>query len=412
MRYSVRGFGSLFSGIGGLDMALNVCGWNSVWQVEQDGFCTKVLEWHWPNIRRYGDIREIDWADVEPVELVCSGFPCQPFSVAGQNRGEDDERNMWPETYRAIRELGPRYVFLENVPGLLAHAYFGRILGDLAEGGYDAVWDTFTAAEVGAPHRRERLFILAYARHGTGSPESGQQPEGGAQEFGGCSEAPVAHARREPEHVQQSPQRLRESAREGDSLGHPEGNAGARRAEPAGRAGQALSGRSGATVGHTSGERPRERPEQPSRSSSRRPTSAGDSVADAAGSRQRTGLRNDDAGQPDAVGNREECEELAHPDSGGRENPRRGEESSPVWHDGNANDGSKTPESGSVFPPGPDDQDTWARVLAEVPALEPAVCRVATGVPDRTHRLRALGNAVVPAQGAYALRTLWDRMME
>ncbi len=313
-------YGSLFSGIGGLDLAMEACGHAPLWQVEMDAFCNGILDTHGPDLQRYMDIREINWAVVDRPDLLCGGFPCQPFSVAGQNRGVDDDRNMWPETYRAVRELGPRYVFLENVPGLLAHGYFGRILGDLAEGGYDAVWDTFTAAEVGAPHRRERLFILAYAGH-------------------------------ESQQLQQR------------------------------RAGPELAGE-------------------------------GVRVADAAGSRQRTGLGDDDAGQPDAAGNREEREELAHPNSGGRESPRWAEESSPVWHDGNANDGPKTLESGSVFPPGPDDRDAWTRVLAEVPALEPAVCRVATGVPDRTHRLRALGNAVVPAQGAYAFRFLWQRMIE
>lgn len=268
-------FGSLFSGIGGLDMALEACGGSPAWQVENDSFCTKVLERHWPDVTRYGDIREVDWQGVERVELVCAGFPCQPISVAGQNRGEDDERNMWPETYRAIRELGPRYVFLENVPGLLAHGYFGRILGDLAQGGYDAVWDTFTATGIGASHRRERLFILAYAR------QERLESSGAIGELGrvglSLEGKPVAHAsinlRRtlgddaretsngagdrdvanaDPGRHGEPSEALCAGGRahlNGSSpLGHPEGDAGARRAEPAGRAGQALPGRSGAAV--------------------------------------------------------------------------------------------------------------------------------------------------------------------
>ncbi len=274
--------GSLFAGIGGLDLALEDCGHESVWQVEIDPFCVSILKRHWPDVKRYGDIRKIDWMAVERPDIVAAGFPCQPFSVAGERRGEDDERNLWAETYRAVRELRSRYVFLENVPGLLVHRYFGTILGDLAKGGYDAVWDTFTAAEVRAPHRRERLFILAYSS----------------------------------------------STR--------------------------LEGRRNGRTGFTA---------EPGRLLPPRPSEL---LADAAGSRQRTGFRDDDAGQPDALGR---------------------------------------------FPPGPDDRDAWARVLAEMPEVEPAVCRVAARVPDRTHRLRALGNAVVPAQGAHAFRSLWHRMV-
>lgn len=97
------------------------------------------------------------------VDVVTAGFPCQPFSCAGKNRGSDDERNLWPDTIRIIREVGPRFAFLENVPNLLAHDYFGEILGSLAEVGFDAEWGVVSAAECGAWHRRERLWILAYA---------------------------------------------------------------------------------------------------------------------------------------------------------------------------------------------------------------------------------------------------------
>ena len=98
----------------------------------------------------------------EAVDLLAGGFPCQGYSVAGKRRGEADERNLWPEVIRAIRYLRPRYVFLENVRNLLTFDYFGTILGELANAGYDAEWGVFSAAEVGAWHRRERLFILAY----------------------------------------------------------------------------------------------------------------------------------------------------------------------------------------------------------------------------------------------------------
>lgn len=97
-------------------------------------------------------------------DVVSAGFPCQPFSVAGAGAGEDDERNMWPATLAVIRDVRPRFALLENVPGLLAHTrYFGQILGELAESGYDARWRCLSAAELGAPHRRDRLWIVAHS---------------------------------------------------------------------------------------------------------------------------------------------------------------------------------------------------------------------------------------------------------
>ena len=104
------------------------------------------------------------------IQIITAGFPCQPFSCSGIQRGKDDERNMWPDTIRIIREVRPRWVLLENVKGLLSigkepgkNGYFGRILGDLAESGYDCRWSCISAQSVGAPHRRDRLWIVAHA---------------------------------------------------------------------------------------------------------------------------------------------------------------------------------------------------------------------------------------------------------
>jgi DNA (cytosine-5)-methyltransferase 1 len=156
-------FGSLFAGIGGIDLGLERAGWECRWQVEIDPFCRHVLEHHWPDVPRYGDIRELDWSRVERVDLLAGGFPCQPFSVAGQRRGKDDERWLWPEFAAAVRALRPRHVLVENVPGLLAgHGGMGNVLGDLAQLGYDAEWDSVPAAAVGAPHLRYRVWIVAY----------------------------------------------------------------------------------------------------------------------------------------------------------------------------------------------------------------------------------------------------------
>ncbi|KKM62118.1 hypothetical protein LCGC14_1524980, partial [marine sediment metagenome] len=154
------GFGSLYSGVGGMDLGLDRAGWIPQWQVEINPYRRQVLERHWPDVQRFTDVREVG-AELAPVDLIAAGFPCQPFSVAGRNRGEADERNMWPDTIRVIRAVRPRFALLENVPGLLAHSYFGTILGDLAEAGYDAEWFCIRASDFGATHRRKRLFIVA-----------------------------------------------------------------------------------------------------------------------------------------------------------------------------------------------------------------------------------------------------------
>jgi DNA (cytosine-5)-methyltransferase 1 len=176
--------GSLFSGIGGLDLGLERAGMIVRWQVEVDAYCTKVLAKHWPDVRRYGDITTIDWDDVECVDLVCGGFPCQPVSLAGRRAGTRDPRWFWPEFNRCVRALRPRYVVVENVPGLLVRGSgMGDVLGDLARCGYDCEWDCIPAAALGAPHLRYRVFLVGYARRGRRSGEprrrAGAEPADG-----------------------------------------------------------------------------------------------------------------------------------------------------------------------------------------------------------------------------------------
>lgn len=165
--------GSLFAGIGGFDLGLERAGFEITFQVEIDPYCQRVLAKHWPNVQRYGDIRAIDWATVPRVDLLCGGFPCQDLSFAGKRAGIDGERSgLWSEYVRAIRALRPRFILVENVPGLLTNEYMGRVLGDLAQSGYDAEWEVLSACQLGAPHPRERLFILAYPEGaGTGVDE-------------------------------------------------------------------------------------------------------------------------------------------------------------------------------------------------------------------------------------------------
>ncbi len=157
--------GSLFSGIGGLELGLEWAGMEVIWQVEFAGYPTRILEQHWPDVQRYGDITKIDKEELEHVDVICGGFPCQPFSVAGKRKGTEDDRWLWPEFRETVRTVKPRWVLVENVPELLtidSGRVFGEILRDLSQMGYDAWWGCFRASDVGAPHRRERLFIVAH----------------------------------------------------------------------------------------------------------------------------------------------------------------------------------------------------------------------------------------------------------
>lgn len=141
------------------------------WQSEIEPYCVKVLGKHWPHVPNLGDINQIDWRTVPTVDVICGGYPCQPFSVAGARNGTDDSRHLWPRFADAIRVLRPRYALLENVTGHLSLG-FDRVLADLAACGYDAQWDCVPAAGVGAPHLRDRLFCIA-TRHDVADPNSG-----------------------------------------------------------------------------------------------------------------------------------------------------------------------------------------------------------------------------------------------
>jgi DNA (cytosine-5)-methyltransferase 1 len=178
--------GSLFSGIGGLDLGLERAGFEVKWQIENNPYCQGILAKHWPDVKRYGDITTVTGHELTPVDMICGGFPCQPVSVAGQRQGVNDDKGrwLWPEFKRLVGVLRPRLVFVENVPGLLTandgHA-FGDILGDLAEFGYDAEWSVLSAADVGAPHLRKRLWLVAHAPvTTTGRDIARSHPTGGA----------------------------------------------------------------------------------------------------------------------------------------------------------------------------------------------------------------------------------------
>jgi DNA (cytosine-5)-methyltransferase 1 len=154
--------GSLFSGIGGLDLGLERAGMKVIWQSEIDPYCNKVLKKHWPKVTNHGNIKNIDWTTIERPDVICGGYPCQPFSTAGKRQGTDDPRHLWPWVRDAISALQPSYAILENVRGHLSMGGL-QVIGELAKIGYDAEWRVVSAAGLGAPHRRERIIIVAYA---------------------------------------------------------------------------------------------------------------------------------------------------------------------------------------------------------------------------------------------------------
>lgn len=154
--------GSLFSGVGGLDCGFERAGFEVKWQVENEPYCVKVLAKHWPDVKRYGDIREVTGEELEWVDCICGGFPCQDISNAGKRAGITGARSgLWSEFARIVRVVRPRFVVVENVAALLGRG-MGVVLGDLAACGYDAEWGCVSAASVGAPHLRNRVFIIAY----------------------------------------------------------------------------------------------------------------------------------------------------------------------------------------------------------------------------------------------------------
>lgn len=156
-------FGSLFSGIGGLDLGLERAGIKCLWQCEIDPYCRKVLAKHWPDVPCHDDIKTLDPTTMPAVDLLCGGFPCQDISNAGKRAGINGERSgLWSEFARIIRVVRPQYVVVENVAAITDRG-IDRVIGDLAACGYDCEWDCLPAASAGAPHIRDRTFVVANA---------------------------------------------------------------------------------------------------------------------------------------------------------------------------------------------------------------------------------------------------------
>jgi DNA (cytosine-5)-methyltransferase 1 len=420
-------FVSLFSGIGGLDRAVEAHGFQVVAQVENDPHCLTVLGRHWPEVARYGDVKEIDWHGFltrhgRP-DLVAAGFPCQPTSQAGRRKAQEDPRWLWPEVARCLRALRPPYVFVENTLGLLARG-FEDVLGDLAALGFDAEWDCLQAADVGAPHERDRVFVLAYdpaelahAEGLGGALEPGHDPQGRhvavAGAGGGAGGRGLAAGVREPGRT--------DPRRTADDVADPDGEHGT-----AGELERAAVGRLQLNGDTGRGDRAGQVAD-PSGSGwganqrrlhGRQPDIAGcdTQVADAAGEgRGRPGSGREQGGRPEPAwwpqpGRLGEA--LEHPavvggQSVGRvEQPQDGDPQR-LLHLGQPE--SRVGGDAPGLPAGLDGHRWPALPGPEQYPWEPPRT-VGKGVPDRGRRVKALGNAVVPQQGALAFGLLWQRM--
>lgn len=164
-------FGSLFTGIGGFDLGLEQSGHESVWQAESDKYCNQVLDYRWPHVKRYNDVKEVN-ENAEDVELIVGGFPCQSFSVAGNRKGFEDTRGtLFFEFARILKQKQPQSCIIENVRGLLSHdkgRTFQVILNTLDELGYDAEWQLLNSKNFGVPQNRSRIFIIGHLRGRSG----------------------------------------------------------------------------------------------------------------------------------------------------------------------------------------------------------------------------------------------------
>lgn len=352
---------ALCSGIGGLDLGLMLGigeRYRTVCHVERDAYAAAVLVARmeeqaldcapiWDDVTTF---RGEPWRGV--VDIVSAGFPCQPWSVAGKRKGTEDDRWIWPAIVRIIRECGAPLVFLENVPGLLRHG-LREVLSDLAEIGFDAEWTCVSAADVGAPHRRERLFILAY--------RSG----------GGFKAKRLAELLR--------PARVGDAHERSEALAH-----GDEHGREVLRGLGLLDGERAARGDHADG----------CDEGLAEPEHVGSVVADAIGGRR-------DGGAPNAR-RRPLGRSVTERPGGELEHPER------PRLEGRGHPGPQR----FAFPPGPGDAEGWERWLAAggpAPA-EPGLRRGIDGPSSRMDRLRCLGNGVVPQQAALAFRMLSERV--
>lgn len=375
----------LFSGIGGFALAAEWSGITTVAHSEVEKYACKVYHRHFPASVCLGDITTIDWSKHESPFLLTGGFPCQPHSVAGKRKASADERDLWSECVRALGGLRPRYAIFENVAGLFTSdggRFFNRILSDVASLGYDAEWRVLSAADVGAPHRRERVWIVAH------SPDAGitrgeREPGVDAKEGGGRVHIGSGDGSENVVYSRGDGQSAREITGGVGQRGLDRTTGEVEACEPTGSGG-------GEDVADSSCREndKRERSRMAEKSGSGRrvnPTvvAGGEDVADST-SNGRKPRR--ESNTPEEQGGRESGgggvgEDVPHPEVPRLEGPEpeRG-----------ARTAGRATESGSRGR-----RDDWW-------TLEPNVGRVDHGIPSRVDRLKGLGNAIVP-QCAYRI---------
>lgn len=195
---------SLFSGIGGFDLAAEWAGWTNVFNCEIDPFCRRVLAYHFPNAIQYEDIKTTDFRPLRGgVDVLTGGFPCQPFSLAGKRKGTDDNRYLWPEMLRAIRELSPRWVVGENVFGIVNWSdglVFEQVCADLENEGYEVQPYLIPACAVDAPHRRDRVWFVAHRRDASDGGNAGSEVLQREGTISFCADSSIANANHKRQH--------------------------------------------------------------------------------------------------------------------------------------------------------------------------------------------------------------------
>ncbi len=395
---------SLFTGCGGLDLAAEAAGITVAGQCEIDKHCNKVLGYHWPDTPRWKDVRDITADSIRErigaVDLIFGGFPCQPHSVAGRRKGSGDDRDLWPEIKRILREVKPRWFVGENVPGLLSNEaghFFGGILRDLAALGYDASWGVWGARDVGATHKRDRVFIVAY-RDG----ERELQSSGNVKNIGGRAGVSGCGGNMADSDGGGFAQRIgeRDNCREsmGERREHPDAFS---KAEGRGKRGLADANDAGLQI---AGHEPEQHPLYAGNGAEHSGSNVGN-VADAKSEQDRRILRSGvspDVGTGSIMGDAE-C--------GGRcGKPRRRAGTEPAdrctWDE-------RHPESGmgrSAYglPAGLDFPGWPAGRGVEQYSYEPPRTVDGKSVRNRAQKIKMLGNAVVPAQAVI----LFEAIME
>lgn len=220
--------GSLFTGIGGFDYAAELMGWDNLFQCEKDEYCNALLKQNFPNTIKHGDIKETNFSRYRgSIDVLSGGFPCQPYSSAGKRKGTEDERHLWPEMLRVIREVSPRWVVGENVRGLTnwnGGLVFDEVQSDLEAAGYEVTPFLLPAAGVNAPHRRDRIWFIA---HSTGIRCRGNISTRSALQWNKCSCGEIGSSNSEAGFIADAnnatPQRQREYSGEILSFSESEG---------------------------------------------------------------------------------------------------------------------------------------------------------------------------------------------